>query len=75
VVIRLFDVGGTNISMSVTDSGLGHNFQVWASESLADPDWQISSDVWPGNGGELLIDIPMDETQTNRFYKLEAWRQ
>jgi hypothetical protein len=67
--------GGQNVSMSIAASGLGHNYQVKSAEDLINPDWQDASEVQPGNGGELIFDLPVGGTQTNLFYKLEAWRQ
>jgi beta-glucosidase len=75
-VVLTGDLGGSqNISFTVPASGLGHNYQVFASESLTDPDWQAVSDVYVGSGGDLLFDIPLDIEQANQFYKLEVWRQ
>ena len=43
--------GGQNFSVSVPVSGLGHNYQVLASENMTDPDWQNATDVLPGMAG------------------------
>ncbi len=67
--------GGENFGLYLNASVLGHNYQILASESLTEPDWQPASDVTPGNGGELGIEIPIHAAQTNLFYKMEAWRQ
>ncbi|MDF7797943.1 carbohydrate-binding protein [Pontiellaceae bacterium B1224] len=67
--------GGQQLSVSVENSGLGHNYQLLSSGSLTEPAWKNASDVLAGNGGELLIAIPVNGTDTNLFYKLEAWRQ
>jgi hypothetical protein len=64
-----------SFAMSVEASTPGHNYQVYTSESLTDPDWQPSGDVVPGNGDELLFKIQMNAAESNCFYKLEAWRQ
>ena len=39
------------------------------------PVWVDATDVLPGNGGELLMGVPVEPTQTNQFYRLKAWRQ
>jgi regulation of enolase protein 1 (concanavalin A-like superfamily) len=67
--------GGSDLILSVPVSGLGHNYQVKSSESLVDPVWENATDVFPGNGSELLIEVPILGNQTNLYYKLEAWRQ
>ncbi len=66
---------GRQFNVSIATSELGHNYQVYTTESLVNPNWQPVSDVVPGNGAELQIDVPISSAQTNLFYKLEAWRQ
>lgn len=43
-----------------------------ASGSTGLTDWQDATEARVGNGGMLLIDIPMDSGQTNQFYQLET---
>jgi len=68
-------IGGENMTMSVLNSGLGHNYRVKAATDLAAPVWVDATGVLPGNGGELQITIPINPAQPQRFYRLEAWRQ
>ncbi|MDF7807755.1 discoidin domain-containing protein [Pontiellaceae bacterium B12219] len=67
--------GDPSISFAVPVSGEGHDYLVKATDNLINPDWQVISGVLPGNGGELAFDLPVNAAQTNRFYKVEAWRQ
>jgi hypothetical protein len=75
IEINTADSGESSFSLSIEDSGLGHNYQVYTTESLSDPDWEASSEVWSGTGGDLEIELSMDASMTNCFYKLEAWQQ
>ncbi|MDF7799579.1 carbohydrate-binding protein, partial [Pontiellaceae bacterium B1224] len=75
VGIQTNTAGGYYIAVSVDESNLGHNYQVVLSESLLEPDWQAASDVNTGNGGVLQIEVPVEGSRTNCYYKLEAWRQ
>ncbi|MDF7808112.1 carbohydrate-binding protein [Pontiellaceae bacterium B12219] len=61
-------------STSVPVSGLGHAYRIKATDSLINPEWQDVSGVIPGNGSELLIEVPVGP-ETNRFYRFESWRQ
>lgn len=67
--------GGQILNVMVPVSGLGHNYQAWGTFSLVAPDWQPATAIIPGNGGELLIDIPVENSRTNRYFRLQAWRQ
>ena len=75
VVIGSMDLSGLTLSLIVTNSGLGHNFQAWSTDRLVNPDWQPATGVVAGNGGALQVELPVNPADTNRFYKLEAWRQ
>jgi hypothetical protein len=77
VVIGPIEVGSNalSFSLSIENSGLGHQYQVYTSKSLTDPDWQPAGDIVSGNGTELLFEIPMISGDTNCYYKLEAWQQ
>jgi len=55
-------------------SGQGYSYRIKAADSLIIPGRQDASGIIPGNGGELTIDVPVG-SETNRFDKLEAWRQ
>ncbi len=67
--------GSRTFSFTIPDSGMGYNFQVIYTDDLVDADWQAASDAVSGTGGDLTIDLLIDELQTNGFYKLEAWRE
>jgi len=67
--------GGGDFTVSVAASELGHSYQVVCSESLTAPDWQPASGVFSGNGGELLMEVALNLSQTNQYYTLAAWRQ
>ncbi|MDF7809470.1 hypothetical protein P4E94_18655 [Pontiellaceae bacterium B12219] len=63
------------LSMVVTNSGLGHNYQLKFTDDLTVPNWQNATGVLEGNGGALQIMVPVGALDTNLFYKLEAWRR
>ncbi|WP_372799096.1 carbohydrate-binding protein, partial [Pontiella sp.] len=67
--------GGREFRVSVTASEPGHSYQVWTADRLVSPSWEPAGGVIPGNGAELEIDLPIIGSETNLFYKLEAWRQ
>ena len=75
VEIRDSGAGGLDFSVSVTNSVPGHNYRVLRAEDLANPVWVDAAGVFPGNGELLRIDVPLNSTATNGFYKLETWRQ
>ncbi len=67
--------GGLNFSVAIEASELGHSYQLYTAGNLVDPDWQPAGDAVNGNGGALEIEVPVSGTDTNLFYKLEAWRR
>ncbi|MDF7825439.1 Ig-like domain-containing protein [Pontiellaceae bacterium B12227] len=75
VEINSTGFGGQEFTLSVALSVLGQNYRVVAAENLTSPDWQVVSGTNSGDGGLLPISIPIIGTDTNRFYKLETWRQ
>jgi gluconolactonase len=68
-------VGGTNVSLSVSDSVLGHEYQIWTTESLTDVDWKPMGDVEDGTGSNLEFNLSVDAETSNRFFKVEIQRQ
>ncbi|MDF7826977.1 hypothetical protein P4B35_23335, partial [Pontiellaceae bacterium B12227] len=75
VVIGPVEISSGDFNLTFTHSVPGHSYRVLAAENLVDPDWQVVSATNSGNGGLLPISIPIIGTETNRFYKLETWRQ
>jgi hypothetical protein len=70
--------GSTNdmkVAFAVPQSGYGYNFQVQYTENLAEPFWEDASEVVAGTGEELSVEVLMDPTKTNGFYRMEAWRK
>lgn len=53
-------------------AALGHNYQVKSAADLGSPVWADATGVLPGNGGVLPIVIPINPSQPQPFYKLEA---
>jgi hypothetical protein len=68
-------LGGTNLSLSVSDSVLGHEYQIWTTESLPDADWRPFGETLPGSGTNLLFNLPVDAEMTNQFFKVDVQRQ
>ncbi len=67
--------GGTNLSLTVSNSVPGHDYQLWASDDLVAPDWQPVEAGQAGTGSNLEFNIPVDGSSTNRYFKLEVQRQ
>lgn len=66
--------GGTNLSLTVPNSVLGHDYGILATESLTPPVWSNIL-VQAGSGSNLMFGIPVSGTATNRFFKLDVQRQ
>jgi hypothetical protein len=67
--------GGTNLSLAVSNSVLGHLYQLLATDSLTPPDWQPAGIAAIGNGSNMLFSIPIAGAQANRYFKLNVQRQ
>ena len=67
--------GGTNVSLTVSNSVLGHLYLVLATDSLTAPVWTPVDDGETGDGKNLLFDLPVDEASSNRYFKLDVQRQ
>lgn len=65
----------TDFTVAVSNSCLGHNYRVWSTDDLSDPNWQEVTGILPGNGGLLEIDVSVDLGVTNQYFRLETWRQ
>ncbi len=68
-------LGGTNLSITVSNSVPGHLYWVLATESLSEPDWQLVGVEQAGTGSALEFSLPMDGAATNSFFKLDVDRQ
>ncbi|MBN2704695.1 MAG: carbohydrate-binding protein [Pontiellaceae bacterium] len=68
-------IGGANISLSVSDSVQGHEYQILATESLMDTDWQPVGEILPGSGTNLMFNFTVDAETTNQFFKVDVQRQ
>jgi len=66
-------VGGMKFTLSFPQSGLGKFYQAAASTDFTA--WSDASPVLMGNGGALLIEIPIESTETKCFYKVKVWRE
>ncbi len=67
--------GGTNLTLTVSNSVPGHAYQFWASDDLVAPNWQPVDIGQAGTGSNLQFNIPVDGSSTNRFFKLDVQRQ
>jgi len=67
-------VGGTNLSVTVSNSVRGHFYDILATDNLVPPVW-TSITSQPGNGSNLPIGIPIDPGSTSRYFKLDVHRQ
>jgi hypothetical protein len=67
-------VGGTNLSLTVLDSVLGHDYGVWATDSLVPPEWSNIA-IEAGTGSNILFNLPITAVETNRYFKLNVQRQ
>ena len=68
-------VDGINLHLTVSDSVPGHEYQIWATESLKAPDWQPVDPVQTGTGSDLEFILPMEETLPQRYFKLDVQRK
>ncbi len=67
-------VGGSNLSLTVSNSVLGHDYGMLATDSLTPPAWSNIL-IEPGTGSNLLFGIPIAPDSTNRYFKLDVMRQ
>ena len=67
--------GGTNLSLIVSNSVLGHIYQLLSTDSLLDLDWQEYGSPTTGDGAALLFDIPLADEASNQYFKLDVLRQ
>jgi len=68
--------GGTNLALTVSNSVVGHAYGIRITDTLTPPDWTPTNVVTkPGTGSNLTFDLPIVETATNRFYKLDVQQQ
>jgi hypothetical protein len=74
VLIDTLSVGEEEILMSVENSETGLSYLVKSTDSLTESEWQAAGELVDGNGGELILSVPVSEAETNQYYKLEAWR-
>jgi hypothetical protein len=67
--------GGRKFTLTVPQSGSGKFYQALSSTDLASPSWSHASAVLMGNGGVLLIEIPMAPNDPEQFYQVKVWRE
>jgi len=66
---------GTNLTLTVSNSVLGHTYWILAADELASPTvWSNIMDA-AGTGSDVLFGIPIDPVSINRFFKLDVQRQ
>ncbi len=68
-------VSGSNLTLTVSNSVPGHDYQLWASDDLTTPDWQPVGVGQAGSGSALEFNIPVEGSSTNRYFKLDVQRQ
>jgi len=66
--------GGSNLSLTVSNSVSGHDYWLYATDTLTPPVWS-NLVVVPGTGSNLQFGIPIDPASTNRFFKLDVQQQ
>lgn len=66
--------GGSNLSLTVSSSVLGHNYRLLATDTLTPPDWTHVL-TQAGTGSSLLFGLSIASGTTNRFFKLDVERQ
>jgi len=66
--------GGTNFVMTVSNSVVGHDYGILATDTLLPPAWSNIM-VEAGTGSDLLFGIPIDPVSTNRYFMLDVQRQ
>ncbi len=67
--------GGTKFTLNFPQSGIGKFYQALTSTDLTSPSWSIASPAFMGNGGVLVIEIPMTPNDPRRFFKVNVWRE
>lgn len=65
--------GGMKFTLSIPQAGLGKFYQATTSADLTS--WADASPVLMGNGGALLIEIPVIPAETKCFYRVKVWRE
>lgn len=73
VIADHFVTGGTNLSLTVSNSVSGHLYQILGTASLTAPDWQPVDPIKNGTGSNLTFNLPL--ILTNRFFKLDVQQQ
>jgi hypothetical protein len=64
---------GMKFTLSFPQSGLGKFYQATSSTDFTQ--WSDASPVHMGNGGVLLIEIPVVSSEKKCFYKVKVWRE
>jgi len=67
--------GGTNISLTVSNSVLGHDYGMLAADVLTTNTAWSNILIQAGSGSDLLFGIPIEPGSTSRFFKLDVNRQ
>jgi len=69
-------IDGTNLSLTVSNSVVGHAYGIRVTDSLTPTAWTPTNVVTkPGTGSDLIFDFPIAESLSNRFYKLDVQQQ
>lgn len=66
--------GGTNLSLTVSNTVLGHWYTILATDTLTPPSWTTNV-IEAGTGSNVLFGIPIDPASTNRYFKLIVEQQ
>jgi len=67
--------GGTNISLTVSNSVPGHDYGMLAADVLTTNTAWSNILIQAGSGSDLLFGIPIEPGSTSRFFKLDVNRQ
>lgn len=66
--------GGSNVAITVSNSVPGHVYFLQKTDDLLLPVWTTMV-VLPGNGSDVLFDIPVEPDSTKCYFKLDVQRQ
>ncbi len=65
---------GTNLSVIVSNTVVGHRYQVLGTDRLDEPDWQPVSTNELGTGSSIEFNIPIVPVHAGHYYKLDVQR-
>lgn len=67
--------GGENVTITVSQSSAGCFYQLEASTDLASSNWEKLGNELLGDGGEVVLQTPVDPEDGRRFYRVVVSRR